>query len=80
MELSYRFDGDIWNYEVEYEDVVDALVEIFARVYEITVEKARQLYDDDWIKYEDLKEQYQEELKDYFSADAYREYNEARYE
>lgn len=79
MELSYRFDGDIWNYEVEYEDVVDALITIFARTYEIDIEKAREIYNDDWIKYEDLKEQYQEELKDYFSLSAYSEYIEARY-
>lgn len=79
MELNYKFEEGFWNYEVEHERVVNALITIFARTYEIDIDKAREIYNDDWVKFEDLKEQYQEELKDFFEKEAYNNYLEVRF-
>lgn len=78
MEFSYVFEG-YFNYSVEYEDAVEALLLLFSRNYDIDIKLVKMLYNDDWLKFDRLKYEFYEEAREYFRKDAYKEYLDRRF-
>lgn len=69
MEINYMFKGESFNYEVDYEDLEKA-VDFLSEQYDEDIKD---------MEYFELKDNYLEELKDYFEKKAYKEYLDRRY-
>lgn len=67
--LQYEFDGEFVDYEVDYLELKDLAVEIFAETYGIDVKNARRIVED-WIDTDELIEQYEKDILDYYREDA----------
>lgn len=78
MEFSYDFEG-YFNYSVEYEDAVEALLLLFSRNYDIDIKLVKMLYNDDWLKFDRLKYEFYEEAREYFKQKAYKQYIDERF-
>lgn len=77
MIINYKFDGEYFDYEIEYESYESALYKILsglgkASLVDFIIESDNCVVD--------LKDYFYEELKDYFEEYAYREYLDRRYE
>ena len=69
MEINYMFKGESFIYEVDYEDLEKA-VNFLSEQYDEDIKD---------MEYFELKDNYLEELKDYFEKKAYKEYLDRRY-
>lgn len=77
------FDYDFnWNfeYEVPIAKVEEALKFLFAKNYDIDLEKVEAIWKDDWLNFDRLKAEFADELKEHFKDGAYRAYKEWRSE
>lgn len=79
MIIMYDFQAEDYEYEVSYEELRKASIEIFAKNYEIPVEKVKEVFADDWINIDQIEENFQDELYRYFESKAYKEYIDRRY-
>jgi hypothetical protein len=79
MKILYKFKTD-FEYEVERESFEKAITKIISNHYEISLDGAKKMVDDEWFDLERLKEFFEEELYQCFEDIAYREYGEWRYE
>ena len=80
MTIMYDFQTEDYEYEVVREELKDACIKIFSDMYEIDIEKAKMIFNDDWIDMEKAMDDYADELYTYFEKKAYREYIDRRYE
>lgn len=77
MTINYRFDGEYFDYDVEYEESEKALFKILT---ELVGEEVANLMIIENECSNELEKEYMEELKDYFEEVAYKEYLDRRYE
>lgn len=80
MIIMYDFQAEDYEYEVSYEELRSAGIKMFAENYDLPEEKVKQLFADDWIDIERIKEDFEDELYAYFEDEAYKEYLDGRYE
>lgn len=78
MEFNYNFDG-LFVYEVDVETLRNAVLYLFSKNYNIDIKLVKLLYNDDWLEWEQLIEQFEEELREHFKEKAYKEYLDRRY-
>lgn len=76
MIISYNFDGNQFDYQIDYERVNSALYKILSESDKTSLVDFM-LESDNCVL--DLKDSFYEELKDYFKEYAHREYLDRRY-
>lgn len=76
MIINYRFDGESFDYEVEYERCESAVYKILSGLDKASLVNFI-IESDNCVV--DLKDYFYEELKDYFEEYAHREYLDRRY-
>lgn len=79
MIIMYDFQTEDYEYEIDGESFRKALINIFAKNYEIEIEKAQKIIDDDWADFERAVDFFYDELYSYFESRAYKEYLDRRY-
>lgn len=77
MIISYNFDGNHFEYKIEYERCESALYKILSGLGKVSLVDFI-IESDNCVL--DLKDSFYEELKDYFEEYAHREYLDRRYE
>lgn len=77
MTITYNFDGNNYDYEIDYEQYQKALIHILLKEEKASLVEF--LVGADGCKL-DLEESFQDELKDHFEAKANKEYLDGRYE
>lgn len=75
--LSYEFDGVDFEYDVDYEDVYDALITKFMDDYGVISIVAKNIIDD-YNLWDDLEEIHEDYLLELFEDDARNEYEDSR--
>ena len=76
MVINYKFDGDFFDYEIEYIQYQKALIHLLLKEQKETLVEKLVSADGCVI---DLETDYNEELKAYFEESAYKEYLNRRY-
>ena len=70
-----EFHEEEYEFEVSLEDLQEALYEIFAEEYNISVESAKNIVDE-FDLYDQLEECFEDEIKDYFEEEAMEEWQQ----
>lgn len=70
-----EFHDDEYEFEVSLEDLQNALYEIFAKEYNISVESAKNIVDE-FDLYDQLEECLEDEIKEYFEEEAMEEWRQ----
>lgn len=72
MVIQYRFDGMFFDYEVEINQYVDKILSLFAKNYDISINSVKSIYNDDWLNWDRLLQEFKYEVKDSFEDEAYK--------
>lgn len=78
VNISYRFRGQFFDYEIEYNKFIDGVLKVFSNNYEIPFDKVKELYEQDWIDAEKVYDVFKEDIDEYFKGDAYKQYEDWR--
>lgn len=73
MFINYKFKNMDYDYEVQYEELIEAGVKLFAKNYDIPLEKAEKIFSD-WVDIEEFKQDYYQDLYNYFEKEAHARY------
>ena len=72
MVIQYRFDGMFFDYELDINQYVDKILSLFAKNYDISINSVKSIYNDDWLNWDRLLQEFKYEVKDSFEDEAYK--------